>query len=411
MIYRITPPLRIPCTSLQLPASKSISNRVLIIDALGSRRSTIENLSLSDDTKTMQEALSSEGDIDIGPAGTAMRFLTAYLAQKEGNRTITGSERMKLRPIKTLVEALQQLGAEIQYTEKEGFPPLKITGRPLKGGNITLAGDISSQYISALMMIAPYMENGLEITISSRAVSQPYIDMTATLMNTFGVEVQQRQNKITIPPSTYSPVKFQVESDWSAASYHFQIAALAGNNHTIRLHGLTDHSLQGDSRVVQLFSQLGVNTTFTSSGAELQNAAIKQLPQYLEHNFIDTPDIAQTLAVTACLLGIKFNFTGLQSLRIKETDRLEALRIELQKLGHIIEIHNNDTLRYLGQTCPPKPDPIISTYHDHRMAMAFAPACLRTGAILIDSPQVVTKSYPTYWKNLSESGFEINEQQ
>ncbi|MDR0686718.1 MAG: 3-phosphoshikimate 1-carboxyvinyltransferase [Dysgonamonadaceae bacterium] len=408
MVYTITPPKQISGRPVKLPASKSISNRALVLNVLSGGKHTVDNLSDSDDTNVMMNAFSLENEaINIGAAGTAMRFLTAYLAQKEGTHTITGSERMKMRPIKILVEALRYLGAEIEYAGKEGFPPLKITGHRLKGGKITVAGNISSQYISALMMIAPKMLNGLEIKIDGRIVSRPYIDMTAELMRKFGVEIQQQGNVLFIPKCEYAPVTFRVESDWSAASYFYEIAALARQNGVkIPLDGLTKNSLQGDARVAELFNRLGIETEFTATGIELQNVAQYRAPEYFHHDFTDTPDLAQTLAVTACMSEIKFCFNGLQSLRIKETDRIVALGEELKKLGYVVEI-SDDGLQWKGEKCEPYQKPVISTYEDHRMAMAFAPACLKLGSIGIADPEVVSKSYPGFWESLSEAGFEI----
>jgi 3-phosphoshikimate 1-carboxyvinyltransferase len=392
---------------MQLPASKSISNRALIINALSDGACTIENLSESDDTKEMLTAFSTSGEIiDVGAAGTAMRFLTAYLAQNTGIYTITGSERMKHRPIKILVEALRSIGAEIKCLGEEGFPPLKITGRRLEGGSITLAGNVSSQYISAMMMIAPGMVNGLKINLTGNIISRPYINMTAGLMRLFGVEVRQDCNTLIIPHCKYTPVKFRVENDWSAASYFYEIAALAGKDVKISLGGLTENSLQGDARVAALFYPLGVATRFTDAGVELQ-AIQMELPESFDCDFTDIPDLAQTFAVTLCLLGIRFSLSGLQSLRIKETDRLAALKAELGKLGYVLEIHRDSTLEWNGERCLPEPEPVIATYEDHRMAMAFAPVCLKTGSIRISDPEVVSKSYPAYWKTLSAAGFTI----
>ena len=409
MIYTIQSPSKINI-SIVLPASKSISNRVLILHALSNSVFPVENLSDSDDTQVMLKAFKSEDNIiDIGAAGTSMRFLTAYFSQCEGNRIITGSERMKNRPIKILVEALQQIGAEISYVEKEGFPPLKITGRKLCGGGIILDGSVSSQYLSALMMVAPLMKKGLNISLKGDIVSRPYLEMTLRLMELFGVRALWEEKNIQIAPQTYTARPFKVESDWSAASYWYEIMALAQGNPNVNLLGLEENSLQGDSKSVELFKKLGVATDFLSTGS----VQLSQLPvnkNHLElyrHDFVNEPDLAQTLVVTCCMLGIPFRFSGLQSLKIKETDRISALQTELKKLGYIVKSESDGLMEWEGECCEPESDPIISTYEDHRMAMAFAPVCLKTGEIRINNPEVVSKSYPGYWEDLKKAGFII----
>ncbi|MDR1681796.1 MAG: 3-phosphoshikimate 1-carboxyvinyltransferase, partial [Candidatus Symbiothrix sp.] len=390
MIYRIQAPKTIQ-TSVKLPASKSISNRVLILNTLSNSPFPIENLSDSDDTQVLLKALQSSGtDFDIGAAGTSMRFLTAYLSQCVGNFTITGTERMKKRPIAILVDALRQTGAEIEYLENEGFPPLQIHGKTLKGGEIRLNGGVSSQYISALMMIAPQMQNGLTLQLEGNIISQPYIRMTAGLMEKFGVQVDWTGNRIRIEPQSYRPIPFQVESDWSAASYWFEIQALATSNAKIEWQGLEKNSLQGDAQVEAIFAALREN---------------KQ--PVFSCNFINEPDLAQTLTVTCCLLDKPFRFSGLQSLRIKETDRLSALQTELKKLGYLIHIVSDAELAWNGERCEPEAHPIIATYEDHRMAMAFAPVCLRRNELQIAHPEVVGKSYPNFWNDLKQAGFQI----
>ncbi|MDR0546136.1 MAG: 3-phosphoshikimate 1-carboxyvinyltransferase [Dysgonamonadaceae bacterium] len=394
MIYRIQAPKTI-LTSVKLPASKSISNRVLILNALGNSLFAIENLSDSDDTQVLLNVLqSSENDFNIGAAGTSMRFLTAYLSQRAGNWTITGSERMKKRPIAILVDALRQTGAEIEYLENEGFPPLKIHGKPLIGGEIRLNGGVSSQYISALLMIAPCMQNGLTLQLEGNIISKPYIRMTLGLMKKFGVQADWNENRIRIEPQAYHPVSFRVESDWSAASYWFEIQALATFETNIELQGLEKNSLQGDAQVEAIFAALREN----------KNAVFA-------YDFINEPDLAQTLTVTCCLLEQPFRFTGLQSLRIKETDRLSALQTELKKLGYLINIVSNSALEWNGEHCEPEPNPVIATYEDHRMAMAFALVCLRREEIQIAHPEVVTKSYPDFWKDLKHAGFLVIEKE
>ncbi|GHT06611.1 3-phosphoshikimate 1-carboxyvinyltransferase [Bacteroidia bacterium] len=366
-------------------------------------------MSDSDDTQVLQRALLSSGaDFDIGAAGTSMRFLTAYLAQRAGNWTITGTERMKNRPIKLLVEALRLLGAEIGYLEKDGFPPLQIKGKALKGGQITMNGGVSSQYISALMMIAPHLEQGLELHLEGNLISMPYLQMTTCLMEQFGVKVEWGSQTVKIRPQTYKPVPFTVESDWSAASYWYEIAALARGNAQIELLGLNEKSTQGDAQGRFVFEKLGVATQFADDAAMVSVGSGAHAGVPLRYDFVNEPDLAQTLVVTCCLSGVPFDFTGLQSLRIKETDRIAALRAELRKLGYDVKVEDS-AMHWAGERCEPDETPIIATYEDHRMAMAFAPTCLNGQPIRIADPNVVTKSYPNFWKDLAQAGFVIQE--
>ena len=409
MLYHLKAPIVLK-NNVLLPSSKSISNRVLILNALCKRPETINNISECDDTEVVIKALKEKTHIiDIGAAGTAMRFLTAYMSGQEGNHTITGTTRMKNRPIKILVEALRSAGAEINYTENEGFPPLYIKGKSLKGGSISLDGSVSSQYISALLMIAPTMTNGLRLNLTGNIISLPYINLTIKLMSFFGVIVYEEGQTYTIPPQQYSPVKgFAVESDWSAASYWYEMIALCKNeNATVSLSGLTPDSLQGDASIVELFDKLGVCTTFTPEGVTLTKKRCT-LENPLIFDFISMPDIAQTAVVTCVMLDIKFHFTGLQTLKIKETDRLFALKTELQKFGYLIDILNENTLEWNGGRCEAEELPVVSTYEDHRMAMAFAPISLCTDkGMKISNPEVVSKSYPSFWDDLKKSGFVI----
>ena len=395
-------------STITLPSSKSISNRTLILNALSGCPQDIQNLSDCDDTEVLVKALGfEECDFDIKAAGTAMRFLTALLATKEGNWTITGTERMKNRPIKLLVEALRSVGGKIEYMEKEGFPPLRIHGSQLQGGKISMAGNVSSQYISALLMIAPLMKNGLTLQLKGEVVSKPYIHLTIELMKIFGVDAEWNGATIDIHPQSYKPVSFTVESDWSAASYWYEIAALSKVE--ITLKGLFENSLQGDSAVARLFEPLGINTVFTAGGVILKQA--DRQTQTMEYDFEDEPDLAQTFVTTCCLLNIPFHFTGLQSLKIKETDRIEALKNELRKLGYLLEDSNNSILTWDGKKCEAEATPTIKTYEDHRMAMAFAPAALvRQHGITIANPEVVSKSYPHYWEDLQKAGFSIEKE-
>ena len=385
---------------INLPASKSISNRALILNALSYSPYDIENLSDSDDTRVMVRVFdSNDTKFDIGAAGTAMRFLTAFLAKTVGEWQITGSERMKNRPIRILVDALNQLGARIEYLEKEGYPPLKILGSALTGGEISLNGSVSSQYISALMMIAPYMQNGLKITLEGKIISKPYIIMTLKMMAEFGVNADFTDNIIDIKPQTYSPTRFGVESDWSAASYWYEILSLSGKG-KIHLKGLKKESYQGDCKVAELFEQLGVKTEFDKDGVIISANNKPETPCF-EYDFTNEPDLAQTFAVSCCLKNIPFTFSGLQSLKIKETNRIAALINELGKLGYVLYEPAEGQLAWNSERCVATENPVIATYDDHRMAMAFAPAALFQ-PLTIEHPEVITKSYPGFWKDLSK---------
>lgn len=405
MQYQISAPSYIQ-TSIQLPASKSISNRALIIHALSNGTSSISNLSDCDDTQVMIKALKGDSElIDIMAAGTAMRFLTAYLSATPGQHTITGTQRMQQRPIQILVNALRALGAQIEYPKKEGYPPLHICGTELSGNEITLAGNVSSQYISALLMIGPVLKNGLQLHLTGEIISRPYINLTLQLMKEFGASASwTSESCISVKPQPYHCIPFTVESDWSAASYWYQIAALAPEA-DIELTGLFRKSYQGDSRGAEVFTRLGVVTEFTEMGVRLKKTG--KLPERLDEDFVDIPDLAQTFVVTCVLLNIPFRFTGLQTLKIKETDRIAALQTELAKLGYVLRDENNSILSWDGERCQPQAAPVIHTYEDHRMAMAFAPAALCLPHIVIADPQVVSKSYPGYWEDLKKAGFRI----
>ena len=406
MEYILTAPHEFNST-IKLPSSKSISNRALILKGLSNSSQPIQNLSDCDDTQVMLKAFeSNDKAIDVRAAGTSMRFLTAYLSRTPGEWTITGTERMKQRPIHLLVDALNSLGAEIKYIDKKGFPPLSIKGRALNGGEIGLAGNISSQFISALLMVAPTMTNGLVIHLEGEVISQPYIRMTLKIMSDYGVKAKWKDNTITIYPESYKETPFLVESDWSAASYWYEMAALS-DKAEIELLGLFKDSSQGDSKVAELFQDLGVFTEFSNKGVILRKT--NRRTKKLFHNFINEPDLAQTFVVTCCMLGIPFLFTGLQSLKIKETDRIEALKTEMKKLGYLISDRDNSIIEWDGERCVPEENPVIKTYEDHRMAMAFAPAAIVLKGIKIAEPQVVSKSYPGFWNNLSEAGFSIKE--
>ncbi len=411
----ILPPTSLHCT-IHLPASKSISNRALIISALSGNLDLLENISDCDDTHVMVEALNNmPPTIDIMAAGTAMRFLTAYLSVSPGIHTITGTERMLHRPIGVLVDALHQLGARIDYVGEEGFPPLRIEGKRLEGGKLQLAGNVSSQYISALLMIAPTMCHGLELELTGGIISHPYIDMTLAIMTRFGADARwTSSNTLKVEPVAYKPTPYIIENDWSAASYWYQIAALSSDSKAeITLPGLFADSTQGDRAVQKLFLPLGVSTEFTPQGVMLKKKT--EITKHYEADLLPNPDLAQTLAVTCSMLGIPFKLSGLQTLRIKETDRIVALQQELAKLGYPLQEQKTETadgngdllLCWDGERSLEQPMPHIDTYEDHRMAMAFAPCALTRGKIEINNPEVVSKSYPTYWQTLLQAGFNI----
>jgi len=410
MIYKLNAPQDFDC-EVFLPASKSISNRLLIIQAL-SKGGTIKNLSICDDTDVMQQAFGKNPDIiDIKAAGTAMRFLTAYLAMAEGEtHTITGTERMQNRPISTLVDALHKLGADIIYKEKDGYPPLFIRGRRLNGGKLSLPGYISSQYISALLLIAPYLPGGLKLELTGNIVSRPYIGLTLDLMKDCGAETEwENDNTIVVANKIYHQQNFVVENDWSASSYWYEIAALADKARFV-LPGLLPNSYQGDSLVKDIFLQIGVETLFTSDGIVVEKKSEPQIKKW-ELDLTNQPDLAQTLAVTAAMLNIPFHFIGLRNLKLKETDRIAALINEMKKVGYVIKEEEKGSLCWDGERCTPTSEPVISTYEDHRMAMAFAPIAIKIPAIGIEHPEVVSKSYPQYWNALQEAGFDIQQQQ
>lgn len=410
MQIALVPPKEVRNT-IKLPSSKSISNRVLIINALSGAVEMPENVSDCDDTRVMVRALTQDAPVvDIMAAGTAMRFLTAYFASKEGCRkTMTGTERMRQRPIRILVDALRQLGARVEYVENEGFPPLRVEGQPLERGEVTLQGDVSSQYISALLMIGPMLKNGLTLHLEGEVISRPYIDLTLRLMSDFGAKAEWvGEDAIRVSPKPYVPIPFKVESDWSAASYWYEMVALTSDAEArVTLPCLYAHSYQGDSAVARMFEQLGVATVYDEATDSVTLCKNGRLVERMEYDFVNQPDLAQTLVVTCTMLGVPFRFTGLQSLKIKETDRMEALIRELGKLGYVLREEDARVLEWTGERCEAEPDVAIDTYEDHRMAMAFAPACMTLGQLRINNPQVVSKSYPGYWTDLETIGFGI----
>ena len=411
--YRITAPKRLNAI-ITLPASKSISNRALIIYALSGGRMLPQNLSDCDDTEVIIDALRyMPEEINIKAAGTAMRFMTAYLSVMRGTHILTGTERMKHRPIGILVDALRSLGADIDYAGEEGYPPLRITGNRLQGGALEIAGNMSSQYISALLMIGPVLEKGLELKLTGDIISRPYIDLTLYMMGEFGADAEWTSNDtITVRPKPYENHEYFIENDWSSASYWYEMMALLNDcDAEIKLTGLKDGSKQGDSVVRYIFSLLGVKTLFESKkSTKPQTVTIRTngrcVPK-LEYDFINSPDLAQTFVVTCAAKGIPFHFKGLATLKIKETDRIEALKKEMRKLGYVITSRNDSELLWDGKTCEPQLEQGIDTYEDHRMALAFAPYALKADGLIINNPEVVTKSYPHFWKNLQEAGFTV----
>ena len=403
-------PSRLDTTAV-LPSSKSLSNRALLLCALSGGGAEVHRRSDCDDTEVMFRALSERGsEIDIHGAGTAMRFLTSFFAVCEGEEhVLTGSERMKQRPISALVNALRELGADIDYVEKEGFPPLRIKGRKLQGGTISLPADISSQYVSSLLMIAPMLEQGLTVNLCGEVLSRPYIDMTLELMKSFGAEAAWTDgNHLRVMPVPYRQnVQYTVESDWSAASYWYEMVALSSDRKArVVLPWLFRKSLQGDAAVQHFFEPLGVKTVFDVEHGEViltktpQSQPETCLPLTLDLS--GQPDLAQTLVVTCAMLRRPFRFTGLRSLRIKETDRMAALHNELQKFGIELSIEGDEALsisRY-PDNAPRYDGRPIATYDDHRMAMSFAPAAMVCPGVEIEHPEVVNKSYPRFWESI-----------
>ena len=407
MNCRVFPPDEMLETQVSLPLSKSISNRALVINALTAGALPLKKVAKCDDTDVMVAALSSdEACVNIGAAGTAMRFLTAYYSSQPGREiVIDGTERMRHRPIAVLVDALRACGATIEYVGEECYPPLRISGKKLHGGDITLSASVSSQYISALLMIAPTMEQGLRLTLEGDIISRPYIMMTLSMMRQWGVESEFVGNTITIAPQKYIPIDFEVEADWSAASYWYEIAALSSGD--VSLQGLNSRSVQGDSEILKYFEGLGINTHFNDEMVELEPSP--DLVPRLNIDLSDQPDLAQTIVVTSCMLGIPFHITGLSTLKIKETDRLEALRTEMLKLGMVLTIERDSELIWDGSRRPIYEFPVIDTYEDHRMAMAFAPVSIFIPGIVINNIEVVSKSYPDYWRHLQDAGFKFQE--
>lgn len=389
--------------SIKLPASKSEANRALIIAALSGEESELENLSEANDTQLLQRLLKSdEATIDAEDAGTVMRFLTAYYAVTGQQKTLMGTPRMCQRPIKVLVEALRMLGASIDYLGDEGFPPLRLNGFEGNGNKkLKIRSDISSQYISALLMVGPLLPDGLELELEGKIGSRPYIEMTLSLMQHFGVSADFTENTITVPHQQYKAAPFSVESDWSAASYWYSLVALA-KEAEITLQGLKEQSFQGDRAIVEIMDRLGVYTSFNEEGVQLTK---KRHEKHVALDFSDCPDLAQTVVALCAALGVTLEMTGLESLRIKETDRIQALQIEVLETGASLQEITPGVFR-LEPGILAKKELSFRTYQDHRMAMAFAPLALLE-PVQIQEPSVVRKSYPRFWENLEKVGFEV----
>lgn len=411
MIFQISKPNLSVKGTVTLDGSKSISNRALIVQALCKEAFSIERLSTSNDTVTLNTLLQSKNTtLDTGAAGTTFRFMTAYLALQPGTQILTGSERMKQRPIKVLVDALRLLGAHIEYMENEGYPPLKIHSPEIEQHNrVKISANVSSQYISALLMIGPVLPNGIELELATNIVSRPYIEMTLNLMAHFGIEYSWENDQISVPAQTYKAKDFKVEADWSAASYYYATSAFS-NDLYLQLNGIWEESVQGDAILSKMFSEFGVLSTFNEKGVLLTKSR-QPLKSFFEWDFIRCPDIAQTLAVVCAGLGVNGSFTGLDTLRIKETDRIAALQNELSKVNAAFNFQNEKSGRqskeFFEVTGKAEvSNPVFETYEDHRMAMAFAPFAM-FGPVQIKDPKVVAKSYPNYWKDLSSIGFEL----
>lgn len=404
--YKISHPTKIVNGKIQLPTSKSISNRLLIINALASKKFDIENLAESEDTQKMLAALTfNKSEINVGAAGTTSRFLTALLSITKGEWILKGTERLHQRPIKPLVDALLSLGARISYLNENGCLPLKIVGRKLLKNKVEIKADVSSQFISALLLIAPGLDNGLEIDFIGNLVSKPYVNMTLALMEQCGAKVKWEGNRIVVSGHNYRASKKIVEADWSSASYLYSIASLSKKSSLV-LKGLNKISVQGDAQIYFLFQKLGVKSNFEDEGLVLNHSPLKKTDIHI--NFEDFPDMAQTIIVLCAALNINGYFTGLDTLRIKETDRIAALQKELQKLGCEILVNSNEIHLLKGvNKLAHKVE--IDTYHDHRMALAFAPLALVLDNVVINDPLVVNKSYPFYWKDLKSLGFEIQQ--
>ncbi len=403
--------------TISLPTSKSVSNRLLIIQAVARREFAVEGLSSSEDTLLLRKLLlqieNAEGkkritELDTRNAGTVMRFLTAFLSVKPGKWILSGSDRMKQRPVAPLVDALRTLGAEIDYLSRIGYPPLLIKGKPLEGGETVIESGVSSQFCSALLIIAPYLPKGMVINLKGEAVSVPYINMTLKMIEHFGVRCRKTRHRIRVNPGTYTDHPFRVEADWSAASFWYEAAALA-DEADLELIGLSRESSQGDAILARIYQDFGVSTEYRKEGIRLTKVRKKIDGYYF--NFSDYPDIAPPVITTTAVLGLRGRFEGLQGLGIKETNRILALKNEFEKLGLSFTYESSQgmipALEFKSTRMKSRIDHPIETYGDHRIAMTFAPLALKTGSIRISDPDVVRKSYPDFWKHLEAVGFEI----
>ena len=395
-------------TTINTRGSKSISNRMVMIREVLKMDIELQNISSSEDTQLLLNALKLVHDsnseiIDVHHAGTDMRFLTALLSVTDGKKVITGSERMKQRPIGELVNALKSLGAEITYLEKENYPPLQITGKSIEGGELEIESSVSSQFISALLLVASKFKSGLTLKLKGETVSMPYIEMTIRLLKRFGVDIEINNKIVTVKPlqvSSKEKENFLVESDWSSVSYWYSLVSLS-DNLEIKLENLFENSLQADSVLPTIYKELGVETTFLNNKVILRKTALKA--KEVKYDFTNCPDIAQTVAITCLGHKIKADFSGLRTLKVKETDRIVALKNEIEKFG-LTCTTTESTLSFDATTANFNNEISIATYNDHRMAMCFAPLCLKTTSIIIENEEVVNKSYPEFWKDLSKTG-------
>ncbi|HLG35954.1 MAG TPA: 3-phosphoshikimate 1-carboxyvinyltransferase [Bacteroidia bacterium] len=391
--------------TIHLPSSKSISTRLLMMEALSGKKFPLKNISEADDTKLLQQLLSSDNNtLDAQNAGTCFRFLTAYLSLKEGEWILTGSERMKERPIGELVDALRMMGAAINYLEKENFPSLSIHGKRLNGKEIQIDASQSSQFVSALLLIAPYVEGGLKLKMVGEISSEPYIEMTLKLMEQFGIKILRNGNSIEIEQQEYVAKEFSVEPDWSSAAFWYAMAALS-DAAEIFLEGLSAESMQGDSIVAELMKSFAVQTKFTKEGAVITRLG-KSIQKNFSFNFSGHPDLAPAFFVLCSALGVEAKFTGIKNLSIKESNRAEALKTELEKCGAKISRINEDEYR-ITSTINNSINQPFNNYNDHRLAMAFAMLAIPLGKVEIKNPAVVSKSYPGFWNDLRSAGFEV----
>ena len=410
MKYFISKPNKTIKGEIVLPSSISISSRLLMIRALAKKKFEIYNLSYSDDTKALIRLFNNESNVyDVGDAGSTMRFLTSYLANKPGEWIITGSERIKNRPVGILASALNELGVKIEYLEREGFPPFKIFGSNLQGGNVEISGSISSQFVSSLLLIAPTLPNGLNIKLKSKIISRPQIEMTLSLMKKFGVKSKWEGNYILVKNQNYKSKDYTIEADWSSASYWYEMAAIADET-DIKLYGLKRNSIQGDSIISELFQKIGIKTTFIPGGVRLRKIINHKVRKF-EFNFSDNPDLIQTLAVTLSVLNIPFCLKGLETFIIKETNRIQALKKELMKIGCNLLIANDSLSKYNDNNEDKEITPVwkFNPCNDYRLTLSMSPLAMIKN-IVIEDASIVKKSYPSFWNDIQTAGFEIQEE-